>query len=286
MRAPPGIKVIDFEDLSENHLRELGWTDLNVGIAPLYNYTSKINIKARRKQYGLRHRIAATIHQVMGNTLGKVATEIGTTNNNRLWEKGQLVVLTSRTKLLQDIFFVGDKKKTLDAIEDLLLKRTQYDEYIEHVLDVLLGDVVGNGGVPVIDAIHTSYRPNDFFFPEAGSGVCYLLVSTSDYMSTYIGQTLIFIGERLCRHNSGIGAKQTASLQLRSWALLAIIVGFDGNRQDLREFEKLWEEKRSRAASIRHDLHPMDVAYMAESIIAYSVFAHLQLRLLIVGTLT
>jgi hypothetical protein len=145
----------------------------------------------------------------MGSTLGR--TEIGTTRNNGLWEKGQLVVVNSRTKFLGDIFFVGDKEATLDAIDELLLKRTLYDEYIEHILDVLSGDVAGGSVVPVIVTAHTTYRPKDFSFPEAGSGCCYLLVSVQDGISTYIGQTMVFMGERLHRHNSGIGALQTAS---------------------------------------------------------------------------
>ena len=71
----------------------------------------------------------------MGDTLNSMATSISTKDSNfELWDKGQLVVLISRTKHAKDSIFVGPKQDTLDAFKQLILQRNQWTDYIEDVL--------------------------------------------------------------------------------------------------------------------------------------------------------
>ena len=49
-----------------------GWVSQNVGTASECSQQIPGNIRAQRKQYGLKHRVAATIHASMGDKLPKV----------------------------------------------------------------------------------------------------------------------------------------------------------------------------------------------------------------------
>ena len=60
----------------------------------------------------------------------------------------------------------------------------------------------------------------------------------------YIGQT-VCIRRRLQQHNSGHGAIGTQSQQLRPFAVLAYICGFDGNRYFRESIERKWKQKRN-----------------------------------------
>ena len=67
----------------------------------------------------------------MGDTHAAVATSISLHNcNYTLWDKGQLLVIISQTRLAKDTTFVGDKYGTLDALFDLLQFRTQWIDYM------------------------------------------------------------------------------------------------------------------------------------------------------------
>ena len=60
----------------------------------------------------------------MGDTLHSVATEISMKNNQfKLWDKGQAVVLMSRTNFGKDLIFVGDKNDTIKALVNLINNR-------------------------------------------------------------------------------------------------------------------------------------------------------------------
>ena len=55
-----------------------------------------------------------------------MATEISRNDSNfKLWDKGQMIVILSRTKLAKNKIFVGDKNDTLAALKDLLIRKTQ-----------------------------------------------------------------------------------------------------------------------------------------------------------------
>ena len=91
-------------------------------------------IQSRRKQYGLRHRVTGTIHSVMGDTFESMATSISVTDLNfglwDLWDRGQLIVIISRTRDPKIIVFVGNKNDTLNAFRNLLTTRMQWTDFM------------------------------------------------------------------------------------------------------------------------------------------------------------
>eukprot|EP00957_Ditylum_brightwellii_P052100 3951449-Ditylum_brightwellii.AAC.1 len=62
----------------------------------------------------------------MGDTLPKVAVEISARSNHfEILDKGQLVVLLSRTTFAKNAIFVGDKEDTTLALKQLLTQQAQ-----------------------------------------------------------------------------------------------------------------------------------------------------------------
>jgi hypothetical protein len=61
-------------------------------------------------------------------------------------------VLLSRTFTAGDLIFVGDKVDTVNALASLIQTRSQYTEYISHLLQMLCGTSVGGSflSAPVI----------------------------------------------------------------------------------------------------------------------------------------
>jgi hypothetical protein len=64
--------------------------------------------------------------------------------------------------------------------------RSQFLEYMEHILDTLSGKATE---APVIKVYMNPYRPCDTPLPRDASGYCYLLVSSRDWTTTYIETT-------------------------------------------------------------------------------------------------
>jgi hypothetical protein len=100
MVAPAGCKTVPefYRDLSV--LEQHGWKPRLVGMAPERVQTVRSKgLKAKRHQYGLKHRVASTVHAMMGGELDKLVTAISKQNKDYgLWEKEQVVVILLRTK--------------------------------------------------------------------------------------------------------------------------------------------------------------------------------------------
>ena len=80
-----------------------------------------------------------TIHAAMGDTLLSVATTIFVRDTNVfMWDKGQLIVLLSRTKLAKNTIVVGQKEFTLKAFRSLVCKQTQWSDHMEAVSDIIM----------------------------------------------------------------------------------------------------------------------------------------------------
>ena len=74
----------------------------------------------------------------MGDALPSFATEVSFTNSNfSMWDKGQMIVIISRTKSGKDTIFVGNKDDTLKALKSLPTRKTQWTDYMEDVLDII-----------------------------------------------------------------------------------------------------------------------------------------------------
>ena len=244
--APPGMTDVEFDNAATKaSYIALGFIEVKIGVAPERTQSIKGNIQAQRKQYGLKHRVTGTIHAAMGDTLLSMATEISKNDANyRLWDKGQLVVILSRTKLAKNTIFVGDKDDTIAALKDLLTRKTQWTDYMEQVLDLISVNSQSEAHrLRTMTQAAFPFRMCDVTLPQCRTGFVYMLMSIKRQNYTYIGQT-ICIRTRIQQHNSGYGSTSTQPAYLRPFALLAYICGF-GNRRILREHvEYQWKLKR------------------------------------------
>jgi predicted GIY-YIG superfamily endonuclease len=250
--SPAGCKEAPPSGVSKAELEGKGWTAQMVGCVPERLYNLGNNQKGRRKQYGLQHRVASTLHAVMGQTLASVVTRVYSEEGNlfSLWERAQVVVLLSRTRFAKDIIFMGDPKKTAKALTEVLLQCSQYLSYMCRLLETLTETSTVNTDSSVTDPVIIEhdihpFRPIDVALPKNDSGCCYILVSVRHLSVTYIGQTNN-LSERLNQHNSGHGSNQTMADNLRPWALLGYVVGFDSNRRQQLAFEAQWKASRVR----------------------------------------
>jgi predicted GIY-YIG superfamily endonuclease len=251
--APPGTKEVMFdEERSKQSYLEEGYTECSISVTKQYTQALSNNLQGKRKQYGLKHNVSSTIHGAMGDTLRYMATQISTNNTNfSLWDKGQLVVILSRTKLAKNSMFIGPKNDTLDALQSLLTKKNQWSDYIEEILSLVTINhqetataTIGNNNNNSMSMNSFPYRICDIPLPEVASGYVYMLVSLRHRNYTYIGTTKC-IRTRIQMHNTGNGAVGTAPAYLRPFALFAYICGFPNNRTDLRySIENRWKERR------------------------------------------
>lgn len=118
LAAPGGIKDIHFdESITKEELLANNWKEVFVETPRTRVKYLNNNMQARRRQYGLRHRVTGTIHAAMGDTLKSVASEISLSDPNfKLWDKGQLIVLLSRTKDPTNTILVGNKSDTIKKL--------------------------------------------------------------------------------------------------------------------------------------------------------------------------
>ena len=73
----------------------------------------------------------------MGDTLKKVVTEISDENESfKLWDKAQVIIEYSRTKLVKNTLFVGDKQATISAFTSLI-QRKKWTDYMESVHNLI-----------------------------------------------------------------------------------------------------------------------------------------------------
>jgi len=280
--APVGTKTPP-DSKDEQTLKDLGWTRLEVGRRTrMQKINIGNNIFADRGQYPLHSRVAATIHRAMGCNLKYVVTEISASRNHSgyLWDRGQVVVLLSRTPALKNLYFVqqGDLSKQ-DIAETLLIILAKKPRYYNNMKEII--ERIGIRFCPVQQPGETysrptvrlpkvltldnfPYRPMDMILPDNNisfMGYCYVLLSLKNRSSIYIGACKN-IAARLTQHNKDLFStpNKIAPIVLRPWALIGFVCGFD-KLNDNFKFEKNWQENvrsalmRNRRAEVRELIH-------------------------------
>ena len=252
MVAPPGLKTFIFNNITdEEYYTSRGWKKQTIGVAREYDIPTSGSLKGRRKQYGIKHHVTSTVHSCQGDTLHKVATEVSHINRHyKLWDKGQVVVLLSRTRLAKDLIFVGSKTETVTCLVNLIQTKSQWSDYMERVISIVKVNPT-NDELPSIHQRIFSYEVSPFEFthlplPQCSTGYVYFLVSMRNRRLTYIGQTYN-LKSRLAQHNSGSGTYFTNEIQNRPWAILAYIAGFDRNKTSMLSMEDSWKRLRNNA---------------------------------------
>ena len=183
----------------------------------------------------------------MGDTLSNMATEISRINANfKIWDKGQMIVILSRTKYASNTIFVGDKNDTLTALKDLLTRKTQWTDFMEEILCLItINNTSENHTTRTRSFTQQTfpYRVCDVSLPQYNTEYVYMLLSIKDQNFTYIGK-MNNIRTRIRQHNSGLGSISTEPLHLRPYALFAYICGFDSNNVLMFYIERLWKQKK------------------------------------------
>ena len=236
--APPGVKVINITSRSKVELLQNGWKETTVGVGHEHNVNVwQHGVKAKRRQYTIKAYVASTIHSAIGHTLSKVATSV---TSGSLWERAMVVVLISRVSRACDMIFVGNKSDNIKALVDGLKTRNQYDDYMNHLVEVL---VATSNSLPQPEAVHLSFhpfRPKDIPLPQDNSGVVYLIVSSVETRAIYVGYTQDML-KRLKQHNSGYGSSESSNPLYRPYALFAYVSGFEYDVRTMKRFESMWQ---------------------------------------------
>ena len=244
--APPGWKDVNFDMSQEKgFFINANFKEVKVGVAPERIMSINQSVQAQRKQYGLRHRVTGTIHSAMGDTYESMASCISLADSNfGLWDKGQLIVIISRTREPQKTIFVGDKRDTLGAFKQLLLRRTQWTDYMEHILDVItINSNNDNDDMPTVVSPSTfPFRICDMSLPQCRTGYVYILSALRQREYVYVGMTKC-LRSRINQHNSGYGSMSTEPSYLRPFAVLGYICGFDNNTDLQLHMERKWKDK-------------------------------------------
>ena len=108
--ALPGCKEVEWvEGASKQYYFDRRYTEVSIDCSPHRVHNLSNNFQGVRRQYGLQHYIAGTNHSIMGDTLPLLATTITKKDKNfSLWDKGQLLVILSRTKKALGQGLIGD----------------------------------------------------------------------------------------------------------------------------------------------------------------------------------
>jgi len=256
--APIGTKVApDCKD--KNNLISLGWKEVEVDRR---KYDQTINIQnntfARRSQFPLHSRVAATIYRAMGSNLNCVVTQVSNTKNDAgyIWDRGQVVVLLSRTPRLSNIYFVTggtvDKEEVAKTLLYILSKAPQFYNYQKQIIERTGIRFISEAenGVEGVDRNRTSkgiikltsypFRPMDFQLPDDNiclHGYVYILLSLKTLKSVYVGSCKS-ITARMHEHNhvNSTSKKRIAPTYLRPWALMGFVCAFKSDA-DMFTFE-------------------------------------------------
>ena len=160
--------------------------EIKLGVKTFPHFTHKeknCTSLLRRKQIPLRYHNCSTIHKVIGKTVDKLATQITKREDNNkyfVWDKEMLVVLMSRVRTLQNLYFIGSKEDTLNVIRSILSKRDDYSEFLDNrmkELDILKDRECSR----VVSPYPTEFFKANYSMPlEDDVGFVGLLISRKD----------------------------------------------------------------------------------------------------------
>jgi len=104
----PDVEAIAQEHLLRDHL----YTNWHLRRIPkVTGFTQGMgNLSVRRRQLPFVNYVSATCHKLMGDTFGRIATQVSVTEKKyNLWMASQLYVILSRVHQLKNVTFVGEK---------------------------------------------------------------------------------------------------------------------------------------------------------------------------------
>lgn len=182
-----------------------------------------------------------------------VAIEVS--NDSSPFDRGQVVVMLSRSPRADLIYIVGERETALERLWKTLCKKTCWDNYIEEILTQwsISGDEDGelatnhpSVGTQMIDIEHNyPYKLCNVTLPNSESGFVYMIVSTVDLDRCYVGETQN-ITLRMVKHNSGNGSKGSAPIEFLPYAPAAFLTNMAHlTRKQRKSLEKEWQRMNS-----------------------------------------
>ena len=259
--APPGIRSFPENPNERNNWKKI-IVKAETGVA------HRLNDKTicRRVQFPLKLFTASTIHKTMGDTLFKIATQITSDKEYRLWMREQLYVLISRVRDLNNITFVGDKNQTLEEIRTLLKKQSQWSSIIEQLYTC---NNLNSKEIREIDlGLAAPLSPKHIELPKTSTGYCYLIESLKQPRLFYIGSTSC-LKKRLAEHNSGHGTDYTKPVGRRPWFIVAYVTGFTAETMwiDIQNFEITWQSDLGKLVDLKQNVTVKDALSVARTLV-------------------
>lgn len=170
------------------------------------------------------------------------------------WEKGQVVVGLSRTRLARLMVVVSNMTNTQVALKlwGVLCKVDQWTAMTENIIkqiSISPFDTDEKEKQPVLNVVPDfPWTMSSYTLPLSHVGYVYLLASVRRKDKFYVGQTKRNIPLRLQEHNSGTGANETKSPDEMPWACIAFISAVQGEKsieEHLLSLEKKWQRKNA-----------------------------------------
>ena len=240
---------------TEEELEKQGWTRVEIATGREDQIITHNIYQGRRVQYTVRHLGSSTINKQMGNTiLCPVAIEM--TEECCPWEKGQVVVMLSRSPRGDLITIVGKRDFAIDRMWSILCKSTQWTPLIESILDKLsiegdgeeIEDVDDKGVLELAELF--PYKVCNIELPTSDSGYVYLLMSVAYPERTYVGQCEN-LERRIRNHNSGHGSEGTAPAVYLPYAPAAYLTNLGHmNESERMSLEHSWQCMNERVVRV------------------------------------
>lgn len=155
-----------------------------------------------------------------------------------------MVVGLSRNHSCKDIVIVGEREQAIDRMLKTLTQKNQWTALTEDIVAnlSLTGEGVRSEPIRTLDIADTfPFRVCDLEIPSTNSGFVYLLVSTREPSSTYVGTTAN-LKVRLDSHNSGRGSYGTDKPHLMPWFIASYMCNMIHMTTDQRQsLEWVWQ---------------------------------------------
>lgn len=247
---PPSVKFDSFSfdptKPKEYYIEQLGFKEVMIEKAP-ENIQFIDDTKVQRQQYGIRNYVTGTIHSAMGDTYTRMAVAISNLLKLfTLWDRGQLIVILSRTRLMENTIFVGPKTETIKALKNLLVQRTQWCDYISEIMSIVTLDQ-NNGGRQTQTLHHNDFpfRISDISLPQDQTGAVYFLMSLRDRTYVHIDSTYC-LRSMLWKHNAGYSSVDNdLPTNKRPYVLIAYICGFQKDKELMTRVKERWRDQRN-----------------------------------------
>lgn len=150
----------------------------------------------------------------------------------------------SRNHSCKDIVIVGEREQAIDRMLKTLTQKNQWTALTEDIVAnlSLTGEGVRSEPIRTLDIADTfPFRVCDLEIPSTNSGFVYLLVSTREPSSTYVGTTAN-LKVRLDSHNSGRGSYGTDKPHLMPWFIASYMCNMIHMTTDQRKsLEWVWQ---------------------------------------------